>query len=97
MKLNPEKCKDMTIDFLQYTGSNATAWQPMVTDGTQIKVVTVLKLLGVYLSSDLTWSSHCDYIIKKWHSRLYALRKLKKMRVCGADIVTVYTVLSLDQ
>jgi hypothetical protein len=87
MKLNPEKCKDMTIDFLQY---NATEWQPIVTDGTQIEVVTVFKLLGVYLSSDLTWSLHCDYIIKTANRRLYALRKLKKMRVCSADIVTVY-------
>jgi hypothetical protein len=89
MRLNREKCKDMTIDFLQY---NATERQPIVTDGSQIEVVTVLKLLGVYLSSDLTWPLHCDYmyIIKKANRRLYALRKLKKMRVCSADIVTEY-------
>lgn len=87
MKLNPDKCKDMTVDFLQY---NAIEWQPIVTDGIQIEAVLGFKLLGVYISSDLTWSMHCDYIIKKANKRLYALRKLKKSGVPNTDIVSVY-------
>ena len=75
MKLNPKKCKVMVVYFLHY---NATEWQPVSIDGKQIEVVTVFKLLGVYQSSDLTWTAHCEYIIKKANRRLYALRKLKK-------------------
>ena len=56
MKLNPEKCKEIIVDFLQY---NATKWQPISINGKQVEVVTVFKLLGVYLSSDLTWTAHC--------------------------------------
>ena len=87
MKLNLEKCKEMTVDFLQY---NATKWQPICINGKQVEVVTVFKLLGVYLSSDLTWTAHCEYIIKKANRRLYALRKLKKSGVSSSDIVVVY-------
>ena len=87
MKLNPEKCKEMTVDFLQY---NATKWQPICINGKQVEFVTVFKLLGVYLSSDLTWTAHCEYIIKKANRRLYALRKLKKSGVSSSDIVVVY-------
>ena len=77
----------MSIDFLQY---NATKWQPISINGKQVEVVTVFKLLGVYLSSDLTWTAHCVYIIKKANRRLYALRKLKKSGVSSSDIVVVY-------
>ena len=87
MKLNPEKCKEIIVDFLQ---DNATKWQPICINGKQVEVVTVFKLLGVYLSSDLTWTAHCEYIIKKANRRLYALRKLKKSGVSRSDIVVVY-------
>ena len=87
MKLNPEKCKQIIVDFLQY---NATKWQPICINGKQVEVVTVFKLLGVYLSSDLTWTAHCEYIINKANGRLYALRKLKKAGVSSSDIAVVY-------
>ena len=79
--------KEMVVDFLHY---NATEWQPLSIDGKQIEVVTVFKFLEVYLSSDLTWTAHCEYIIKKTNRRLYALRKLKKSGVPSSDIVVVY-------
>ena len=84
MKLNPGKCKDMIVDFLQY---NTNEWRPITTGGTQIETVSGFKLLGVYLSNDLTWSLHCDYIIKKANKRLYALRNLKNgIGVCFSSL-----------
>ena len=94
MKLNPEKCKEMIVDFLQY---NATKWQPSCINGKQVDLVKVFKLLGVYLSSDLTWAAHCEYIIKKANRRLYALRKLKKSGVPSSDIVVVYCTVIRDK
>ena len=87
MKLKPEKHKEMIVDFLQ---CNATKWQPFCMNGKQVEVVTVFKLLGVYLSSDLTWTAHCEKIIKKANRRLYALRKLKKSWFSSSDIVVIY-------
>ena len=66
MKLNPEKCKEMIVDFLQY---NATKWQPICINGKQVVVVTVFKLLEVYLSSDLTWT-----VIRVQYCRIYSIR-----------------------
>ena len=52
--------------------------------------VNTFKLLGVYISHDLTWSVYVDYVVAKANRRLYALRKLKKCGIAPSDIVTVY-------
>ena len=61
---------------------NSCYSQPIAEGGSVIESVESFKLLGVYISSDLSWSTHCDYIIKKSNRRLYALRKLK---ACGVQ------------
>ena len=87
MCLNPTKCREISIDFLQYNGHVRL---PITTGGTEIGCVKSFKLLGVYLSSDLTWATHVDYVLKKANRRLYALRQLKRCGVLPADIVKVY-------
>ena len=87
VRLNPAKCKAMTIDFLDY---NSCTWRPICTGRVVIERVKSFKLLGVYISEDLTWGVHCDYIIKKANRRLYALRTLKKCGVPTSDLITVY-------
>ena len=87
MCLNPTKCKEISIDFLQYNGHVRL---PITMGGTEIGCVKSFKLLGVYLSSDLTWATHVDYVLKKANRRLYALRQLKRCGVLPADIVKVY-------
>ena len=44
----------------------------------------------MYISADLSWLTHCDYVIKKANRRLYALRKLKGCGVPQSDIVITY-------
>ena len=87
MQLNPSKCKLMRVDFLRYNSCNS---QPIAIGGSVIESVESFKLLGVYISMDLTWSTHCDYIIGKSNRRLYALRKLKVCGVQDEDLVAVY-------
>ena len=90
MRLNPAKCKAMTIDFLDY---NSCTWRPICTGGVVIERVKSFKLLGVHISEDLTWGVHCDYAIKKANRRLYALRTLKKCGVPTSDLITEYCAL----
>ena len=90
MRLNPPKCKSMTVDFLQY---NTCVPRPIAVGGSDIEQVPTFKLLGVHLSENLTWAVHCDYIVKKSNRRLYALRQLKKCKVPSADIVHIYCAL----
>lgn len=70
IQLNPSKCKLMRVDFLHY---NSCYGQPIAVGGSVIESVESFKLLGVYISLDLSWSPHCDYIIKKSNCHLYAL------------------------
>ena len=49
-----------------------------------------LRFLGIYISSDLSWTKHCDFIMKKANRRLYAIRKLKGARVKENDLVAVH-------
>ena len=46
--------------------------------GLNIEIVQTFKLLGVLVSSDLTWNVHIDYICAKASKRLYVLRILKR-------------------
>ena len=58
--------------------------------GSVIEQVSSYKLLGVHLSHDLSWSIHCDYIVKRAGKRLYALRVLRKSGLPPSDLIQVY-------
>ena len=47
-------------------------------------------LLGMCISMDVSWSTHCDFIVKKSNRRLYALRKLKACGIQDGELVAVY-------
>ena len=55
MRLNPLKCNEMFIDFLHYP-------PPLQLSGSEIERVHTYKLLGVYITDNLCWSTHCEYI-----------------------------------
>ena len=48
------------------------------------------KLLGVYISEDLSWNVHIEHIVKKANKSLYALRALKKSGLTIKQLVQVY-------
>ena len=73
MKLNPTKCKEMTINFM--TNHNLIC-SPIIIGTNTIQNVSSYKLLGVIISSDLSWNRHVKYVTKKANKRLYSLRIL---------------------
>ena len=75
MKLNPKKCKEMLINFMQ--NDNFTI-RPIVLGNNTVKRVTTYKLLGIIISNDLKWSKNIDYmyISKNALKHLYSLRIL---------------------
>ena len=87
MRLNPRKCKTMTVDFLNY--NSCVPW-PIAVCGSGIEQLFTFKLLGVHLSDDLTWAVQCDYVVKKANRRLYVLTQIRKCKVSSADIVHIY-------
>ena len=65
----------MITNFMQYSPSPLA---PFTVKGSVIEGVLTYKLLGVYISEDLSWNIHIELILKKANKRLYALRTLKK-------------------
>ena len=61
-KLNPKKCKEMLINFMQ--NDNFTT-RPIVLGNNTVECVTTYKLLGIVISNDLKWNQHIDYISKR--------------------------------
>ena len=55
-----------------------------------LEVVEEIKLLGVLVRSDLSWSSNTDYMCKRANNRLWILRRLKGMGVSDYDLLDVY-------
>ena len=75
MRLNPKTCRELQVNFLNYQPGPP---QGLVLGSASISQVDSYKLLGVYISSDLSWNIHIDYIVKKGSKRLYALRVLAR-------------------
>ena len=86
-KLNPKKCKEMIINFLQYSRFPPA---PFIIGGSVIERVLTYKLLGLYISEDLSWNVYIEHIVKKTNKRLYALRTLKKSNLTIMHLVQVY-------
>ena len=66
---------------------------PLQLSGSEIERVHTYKLLGVYVTDNLCWSTHCEYIVQRARKRLYALRCLKKSGVMERELVLVYSSL----
>ena len=81
MRLKGKNCNLLPVSFLHYDSS---VWPPLFLAGSEIDSVKSFKFLGIYISSDLSWTKHCDVLVKKANRRLYAIRKLKGARVKGA-------------
>ena len=64
--------------------------RPIVVGNAIVERVASFKLLGVYISRDLTWDAHVDYILKKANKRLYILRALRRSGVSVPDMVNIY-------
>ena len=90
MRLNPKKCRELVINFLLYLPVSPGM---LFIGGSPVRRVETYKILGVHLSSDLTWNVHIEYIMKKVRKRLYALRSLKKAGVQPSDLVGIYCAL----
>ncbi len=89
MKLNPKKCKQMSINFLKYGASVKN--QEITVAGNLVESVSCFKLLGVWITNDLLWNVHVDKVLKKANSRLYALRLLKRAGLLQpSDIIQIY-------
>jgi hypothetical protein len=83
MRLNIKKTKEFRISFLK----TPLAIDQLTINNISIDMVQSFKLLGITISSDLTWNIDVDNICAKASKRLYALRILKRNGVPAADLL----------
>ena len=87
VQLNTDKCKEKPISFTK----SQQEFEPILINGDALEVVDSVKLLGLNISSDLTWNIHINEILKKASKRLYFLLQLKRAKVTRTDLGLFYS------
>ena len=85
LELNVSKTKEIIIDFRH----REVVFDEIVIKDQPVERVENYKYLGIVLDEKLSWSANLDYIIKKTHSRMYCLRKLRSFNV-SRDILQMF-------
>ena len=87
VQLNSEKCKELRISFTK----KQSEFHPILVTGNQLEAVRSAKLLGVIITSDLSWNEHINETVKKASKRLYFLVQLKRaLKLPCRDLVLFY-------
>ena len=73
---NNEKFKELRISFAR----NKAIFEPIGVHGKELELVDSAKLLEITITSDLSWNTHVNDVIKKAAKRLYVLVQLKGPR-----------------
>ena len=89
MKLNENKTKEMYISFKQ----NPAPVPPLIINSNAVERVHSFKILGVWLSDDLSWKSHVNYMHSRATPRLYYLRQLRRCGLSQCDLLAYYRTL----
>ena len=70
-------------------------YKPIVAKGEVVEQVDKYRYLGLVIDNKLAWHENTDEIIKKVHSRLFCLRKLRSFRV-REDILQVFSLSTIS-
>ena len=83
MKINVEKTKLMIFKAIDV--------HPVIEkDDKQLEIVKSMKLLGVIVTSDMKWHQNTDFITQKGFSRLWILRRLKRLGLPKDELLDRY-------
>jgi len=88
MFINEIKTKEMLIHFGTKTDTNSV--HGITINGKLIERVDTFKLLGIIISSDLSWQAHVTYMLKKVSKRIFCINNLARAGINDSDIIHVY-------
>ena len=83
--MNVSKTRELIIDFRKKGGVH----DEVILKGEVVETVEHYKYLGITLDNKLTWKQNTEALMKKLHSRLYFLRKLRSFNV-NKDILQMF-------
>ena len=88
MKLNENKSKLMIFNFTHnYQFSTRVHLNNSLLD-----IINETTLLGTVVSTDLTWHSNTEYIVRRGYQRMCMLRNLYEFDIPKGDLVMIYTM-----
>ena len=85
MKLNAAKC-----EYMVFSRSEENFATRLAINGTNLDRVHVSKILGVWISDDLSWSRNSAEICKQAYSRLSMITRLKYVGAKTEDLLDIY-------
>ena len=86
MKLNLSKTK-----LMLFNPCTSKDFMPDISlDKIRIDLVEETKLLGVVLSSDLSWAANTQYIIERCNNKIWTIRRLKNLGASTDDLLEIY-------
>ena len=85
MKLNEAKCNYLVFTRTKDKFITRSSMNDIVMDRTPF-----IKILGVWISEDLTWDKNCKEICKKAYARIGMITKLKYVGVNREDLLDIY-------
>ena len=86
MRLNVKKTKEFHILFLQ----SEPEFDHLTIEGSPLEIIDSFQLLGVTLSSGLSWNIHVSNITAKASKRVYALRILKRHGIPAKNLIAIF-------
>ena len=66
--------------------------QLQLEDGSYLEVIYQLKLVGLVINSELSWSAHVDYTVKRVNKILWQLTRFKQVGASQEKLVLFYTL-----
>ena len=87
MKLNTSKC-----NYMIFSRSSEKFSTRLTINQDKIDRVSESKILGVWISDNLSWDKNCQQICVKAYSRLQMLTKLKYVGVQTEDLLDIYVL-----
>ena len=88
MQLNVDKTKELIVSFSRKHPPNDIP--PVTIADKELERINCPKVLGLCISSDLSWRSHVDYICPNASRRLYFLSMLKRADASQRDLLMFY-------
>ena len=85
MKLNEQKC-----NYMIFSRSQSKFATRLKINDINLDRIQSTKVLGVWVSEDLSWAKNCQEICRKSYSRLSMLTKLKYVGVSIEDLIDIY-------
>ena len=85
MKLNVEKC-----NYMIFSRSKTQFETRLTINDQKLERISVTKILGLWISEDLSWSKNCKEICQKAYSRISMITKLKYVGVEVQDLIEIY-------